>query len=542
VTLTEPTVAVAIEVHPAMAELAAQDGLGRRLRDVLADRIGALMARLGVPGGVQVEVRAADAASAPAWLRLWIDGVRYRYDRDMEWRARTAALGTRRAGRDPDDARILETAWECLEVDPPAVVDLVVATVMPAIGDHAGALMGDGQAAAYAAGLGDRFDAERVGAVLRPVLDLKVSVADRATVERVLGDTEGARPADAAEELLAQLRPARLEVRLGIEFVRELTTHGASEFPGLLGFVRDAMFDELGIFFPAVHVVTTDAPGRTFSLVVNDVELVAYLGLEPGECLVNGPPDAVEADVPDAAITGWAGNPGTGAVNARVALEDRAKVAEHGWTTWTPLGHLVLALAADLRRHARCLVDVRQVAQLMDRLEEVAPAVVQAARARLPEACIARVLRGLVAEQESCRNLPTILERLMHADEATLTSDVARDIWVRGALRRTIAGRQTRATGTVVAYLLDQRIEALLRRDGSPAPDEAAAIAAAVRRVIAGLPDYVAVPSVLTTADVRLALVRTVADEFPRLSVLSYEELPASVDVHPVARITLEAA
>jgi type III secretory pathway component EscV len=107
-----------------------------------------------------------------------------------------------------------------------------------------------------------------------------------------------------------------------------------------------------------------------------------------------------------------------------------------------------------------------------------------------------------------------------------------------GAFRRAIAGRHTRATGTVVAYLLDHRIEATLRR-GGPAPKEERALAAAIRAQIERLDDSIAVPSVVTTPDVRLALLRTVADEFPRLAVLSYDELPSSVDIQPVGRISL---
>lgn len=537
----DPPTVVAVELHPAIAELAAVDGPGRLLRESLGDRIGELMRRLGVPGVPQVDVSAADESDAPAWLRVWINGVRYRYDRDLDWRASIAALSSRHAGTNPGEARILEIARQQLAIDPPSVAELVVKTVMPVVSDHAGSLLGAAQAEAYAAGLGDGFDAERVAAVLQHVLNLKVSIADRQTTAQVLEETSDASPADAAETLLARLRPEALEVRIGAEFLRELTIVGATEFPGVLGFLRNAMFDELGVFFPPLRIVTTPAPGRLFSLVVNDVELLPYLGLEADECLVNGPPGAVEDGVPDARIRGWAGNPATGVANTRVDLRDRLSVDAAGWTTWSQVGHVVLALAADLRRHARCLVDARQVAQLMDRLEEVAPAVVRAARARLPEAAVARALRGLVAEQESCRNLPTILERLMHADQAKLSSEAELDAWVRGALRRAITGRQTRANGTLVAYMLDQRIEALLRTDRLMAGEQTA-IARAIRREVEALPDDVALPSVLTTADVRLRLVRAVSDEFPRLAVLSYEDLPTSVDVQPVARITLEAA
>jgi type III secretory pathway component EscV len=537
----DATATIAVEVHPTVSLVAAEDGLAPRLRATLEERVGALMRTLGVPGGVDVAVRAGDGVDPPAWLRLWINGVRYRYDRDMEWRARIAALGSRRAGTDTEAARILQTARECMDVDPRTVVDLVTATVMPVVGDHAGALMAGPQAAAYAAGLGNGFNPDRMADVLRRALDLKVSVADHATVARVLNETSGDAPADAAEAVRQALTPASLEVRVGRAFLRELTTNGKSEFPGVLGFVRDAMFDELGIFFPPLRIVATDAPARIISLVVNDVELVGYLGLEPGDCMVNGPPARVAESVPQATVRGWVGNPGTGVANTRVAHEDRAMVEAQGWTTWSPVGHMALAVAADLRRHARCLVELQQVRQLMDRLDEVAPVVVRAARARLSELAVARVLRGLVAEQESCRNLPTILERLMHADEATLGDRAALDAWVRGALRRAITGRQTRANGSVAAYLVDQRIEALLR-GGRATPKDEAAIAAAIRREVEKLPDEVALPSVLTTADVRLALVDAVADEFPRLAVLSYDDLPPSVEVLPVARIKLDDA
>lgn len=61
----------------------------------------------------------------------------------------------------------------------------------------------------------------------------------------------------------------------------------------------------------------------------------------------------------------------------------------------------------------------------------------------------------------------------------------------------------------------------------------------ALRSEFAHLPPTALRPALLTTAAVRTTLRDIVATEFPRTAVICYEDLPAAVNVQPVARIWL---
>jgi FHIPEP family len=541
----EPPVEVSVGVHPALRRLAdPTEPVHDQVREALIEETDVLLDRLGLPGAPSVAIDTAPALEGTdSWIALSLNGTPCRYDRETSVAARTAALTTHDLDGGPPHEDGIVPWLEQASAEDRELAEAFFRAASPALlGDHATALVSPAVAAAYGATLGGQVDTGRLEVVLRHVVDLKVSVADRDRVGRVLVENLEQEPLDAAETLLAALRPRELELRLPESFLRELTTTEAESVPGLFTYLRDSLFRELGVPPPPLRPTRTDMPARTFSLTLNHLPLVPRLGLAPDECLVNDEPSRLRTMVSglsEESVRGLAHNPGSGLPNTRIDLDDRDLAGAAGLTTWTPLGYVILAVAADLRRHARCLVDVAVARDLVGRLEYQAPALVREAHRRIPAPRLARVLRGLLAEQESCRNLPAILERLLDAESPQLASDRALNSWVRAALGPAIVTRQARGTGTVVVYLLDRSIEALLDGDGPPAEPAVGEVLAAIRQEIDLLPPNVGLPSLLTTDAVRLRLRELVSGEFPRLAVLSYEDLPPTVNVQPVARIVI---
>ncbi|MGH9846941.1 MAG: FHIPEP family type III secretion protein, partial [Blastocatellia bacterium] len=73
------------------------------------------------------------------------------------------------------------------------------------------------------------------------------------------------------------------------------------------------------------------------------------------------------------------------------------------------------------------------------------------------------------------------------------------------------------------------------------AKDEVEKILAAVRQEVESVPASVASPVILTVSTIRSSLRGMIAAEFPRLPVLSYDELSPEMNIQPLARITLAA-
>jgi len=117
-------------------------------------------------------------------------------------------------------------------------------------------------------------------------------------------------------------------------------------------------------------------------------------------------------------------------------------------------------------------------------------------------------------------------------------------------MKRYISHKYTRGESTMVVYLIDQSIEnALLdhvafeRGDQEKAPltaEKIEEIRQAVRVEVGDLTAYSAQPAILTSPEIRYFLRRLIAEEFPEIAVLSWDELSPDLNIKPLARITLD--
>jgi type III secretion protein V len=264
------------------------------------------------------------------------------------------------------------------------------------------------------------------------------------------------------------------------------------------------------------------------------VRTLPRIGLAPGTILVNDTPENLAPLGVDAAPTL---NPATAQPAAIASDEHKESLESAGLTTWNPIGFLILCLAAAVRQSAHALM-TRDVADgLVGQLGSAFPALRAAADEHVPPDKLAPVLRELLLDGVSVRNLRRILELLIRyetVERANHRTDAV--TFVCEGLADLIAFTLARGTSTVVVYLLDPEIENALA-DGA---DETTAgrVSAAVRDELAFLPAMAQVPAILTHDESRRRLRDLLRPEFPRMRVLSYSELPPDYNVQPVARIS----
>ncbi len=140
-----------------------------------------------------------------------------------------------------------------------------------------------------------------------------------------------------------------------------------------------------------------------------------------------------------------------------------------------------------VRARAAVLLGVQEVQGLLDGLESQAPALVKEALQKVPLPLLTEVLRKLVQEQVSIRNMRAILEALVSpTTEGDATALAER---CRQALHRYLSHKYA-PSGPLYAYLVDPAIEETLRATGprgpAPEPERVAAILEGVRRIAAG--------------------------------------------------------
>ncbi len=334
----------------------------------------------------------------------------------------------------------------------------------------------------------------------------------------------------------------------------------------LLTLMSDGLFYELGLVYrlDRVEVDHTLAPGR-LRCKINDLRTPVLPGLRSGEMMVNDTVAALHG-------LGLDGRPAINPANDNPTAvvaggeEARRRCEEAGLTVWDDHGYAILLLSSIIRREAGSLLTLGTVRFLCDRLQLVFPDLVASARARHDDLVLTRVLRALLDEEISIRDLRTMLDCLT-SYHGSVPADMSRDIvffaspgtaspietgmqagrdpvvdlieCARVSLRRYISHKYTRGAATLVVYLLDPDLEQRLGETTPLTADERARLLAAIKEE---LPETLAapLPVILTTAGIRARLRREIRREYPRLAVLSYQELSPEMNIQPISRISWE--
>ena len=296
--------------------------------------------------------------------------------------------------------------------------------------------------------------------------------------------------------------------------------------------MRGTLDAELGFRLPGVHVRAGAAlPEGAYRILVDEVPAAAGR-LPPSGLLVRSPAAelgflSVEAEAVE--------DPSTGRPLARVPEPARERVELAGLEPRAPAELVVEHLASVARRHAPALLGLQDVQLLLDALEARCPALVRPVMEKVPLPVLTDVLRRLLHEGVSVRNLRGVLETLaspgVEGDAAALAERC------RQALARWISHRHA-PSGALFAWLVDPGLEETLRTrtvDGAPAlePERVQALLEAVAGLVE---DGRAV--LLASGDVRRPLRALCEGAFPDVAVLAYAELDPALRVKPLGRLS----
>lgn len=374
----------------------------------------------------------------------------------------------------------------------------------------------------------------------------------------------GSFDADAFEAFADSAGPREAWLRMSA--VRRNTLDNSSDIPedqridALIASMKDALFYELGARFP-VRVVVDDSLGDD-EVCVDYGELPGWRepGLALDEHLVNGTVEHLR-------VIGVEGrrtvNPSNGLECAVVRGAEVERVcAQAGFTTWSCARHMILRLSRELRAHAGSSLTLRSVEATLDLLAGEFPELVGATLRRTSMPRLTRILRALLDEEISIRNLRSILDAILMV-RGTTAADFDKHIvfaantgyqfptrsarpaaelapeevaeCVRMGLARQISHQHTRGGNTLVVILMTPTVESTI--GANPLTNtQRQKLVDALRNEIVFYPDSTH-PVILTTATIRRHLRRLLEPDFPNLAVLSYNELSPDLNIQPLARI-----
>jgi type III secretion protein V len=323
--------------------------------------------------------------------------------------------------------------------------------------------------------------------------------------------------------------------------------HGSRLMDELIPALRDLLHAELGLPLPAVRLrgeVRALEP-HGYRILLADVPM-GEAQIAPDEiCILATAEELAVAGLPGAVSRMLPGAPGP---VSRLPAAAAPRVRQLQLQLVDAPTRIVLHLGQLLRHYGFELIGIQEAQLLLDALERTHPSLVHEVVPRLVSLqTLAEVLRRLVEEQISIRDLRQILEALaqwgpQEKDPLVLTEHVRR------SLRRYISHKHATEDRTLRAYLLDPAIEEAVRDSirrterGSYLaiePDLSRDIVQAVRRQVEAHGADEPTPAVLTTMDLRRHVRRLLEVDFPELAVLAYTELVPELRVEPVARVSV---
>lgn len=204
-----------------------------------------------------------------------------------------------------------------------------------------------------------------------------------------------------------------------------------------------------------------------------------------------------------------------------------------------------------VRSHAQELVGRQELQTLLEALKQNAPKVVEdVVPTLLPMGSVLKVLKNLLREGVSIRDLKTILEALAEAAPTQKDTQLLTE-HVRTALARSLTKKLVGATGELLLLTLDRSIEETVA-SGILQTDQGQQLSLDpdfVRKLVAELNQWVVEAMQQTSSVVVLCSpmirhhLKTLVDRFiPGITVLSHNEISPNVNVKSLGTVILKAS
>lgn len=338
--------------------------------------------------------------------------------------------------------------------------------------------------------------------------------------------------------------PVILECGNGLSSEIKRAQKGRSFIDQMIPRMRQALYADLGVRFPGVHV-RTDSPvleKDEYSIHLNEVPVVRGKVLQ-GYVLTNESSENLNRyNLPFTAYKNSLGMPS-------LWIEEKYKelLEKAGIKFWTSLEVMILHLSYFFRHYANEFVGIQEVKSMLEFMEKSFPDLVKEVTRLIPLQKLTDIFKRLIQEGISVKDLRTILESLTEWAQ-TEKDTVLLTEYVRSSLKRYISYKFSQGQSVLSVYILDPEIEDLVRgaikqtSAGSYLaldPDTVQLILQGIRNTVTPPPPGGQSPVLLTAIDVRRFVRKLVEMEFSDVSVVSYQEIVPEIRIQPLGRIQL---
>ena len=308
--------------------------------------------------------------------------------------------------------------------------------------------------------------------------------------------------------------------------------------------VRRALYFDLGVMFPGIHLRFNDSlDSETYLIMVAEIP-VSQGRLRPGHLLVRERPEHLTTlSVPFETDRNFL--PHIPTIWAQEGL--RPALERAGISFMEPTQMLSYHIAQVLKKYAAEFIGIQETRAILTDMEARYPELAKEVQRVMPIHKIAEILQRLVGEEVSVRNVRAVMEALIEWGQKEKDSVLLTE-YVRVALKRAVSHKHAGSHNMLPAYLLAPSVEdtvrAAIRQTSGGSylaldPTTSKRLVEKIKLAVGDLSRSSQRPVLLTSMDIRRYLRKMIEQELADLAVLSYQELTPEVSVQPLARIDL---
>ncbi|MCH9617394.1 MAG: Protein MxiA [Chlamydiia bacterium] len=308
--------------------------------------------------------------------------------------------------------------------------------------------------------------------------------------------------------------------------------------------MRAALYQDLGIRFPGVHV-RTEAPHQAsdeYGIYLNEVPLMRGKVIKDHVLTSETEENLHRYNIPFTKSKNIMNQPALWVNKEYKPILDKA-----GIKYWEILDVVILHLSYFYRQYASEFLGIQEVRAILEFIEKSFPDLVKEVSRLVPLQKLTDIFRRLIQEQVSIKDLRTILEALSEWAQAEKDPILLTE-YIRQSLKRYLSYKYSKGQSILPVYLLESEIEDMVRgaitetSSGSYLRldnDSIQLILQAIRNVVKPTPPGGLVPVILTAIDVRRFVKKLIESDYPHFSVLSTQEIVAEIRIQPLGKIQL---
>ena len=333
-------------------------------------------------------------------------------------------------------------------------------------------------------------------------------------------------------------------IEVGYSLLPLVDEKSGGNFLDRIVMLRKQFADEMGMVIPSIRLKDSSRLNpnqyeillRGESIAVGEVLVDYYLGLIPDDLAPENTVEGIETI-----------EPAFGMPAIWISEDSKLRAEMNGYTLIDPTSVIITHLSEIIKRHAHELLSRQEVKHMIENLKKKGGSIVDDIIPSLLSASdLQHVLKNLLREGIPILDMELILETLSDYAPTVKDTDMLTE-YVRQSLKRTITSRFSMG-GHLKVLTLDAEIEnAVLknikRTEGGAyltlEPEMIQKIMAGTKEQIDKMRKLVQEPIILTSPVVRVYYKKLLDQFYPKITVLSFNDLDPSVQVQSLGVIKL---